>query len=88
MHDKGSGTPWSDAGWIAERAIVLQVLRDDRDVRWSLVELEGEVYDIDPLVLSEALERLGRHGIVVSCDEEYVASRCAWHLDELGMVSR
>ncbi len=86
MHDQSSDTPWSDP-WTAERAIVLQVLREDKDWRWTLAELRAEVYDIDPVVLADALSRLERHGIVVSCGEAVVASRAALHLDALGMVS-
>jgi hypothetical protein len=38
-------------------------------------------------VLRDALERLERHGVVVSCGEYVVAARSALRLDELGMVS-
>jgi DNA-binding HxlR family transcriptional regulator len=86
MHEKSSGTPWS-VPWIAERAIVLQVLRDDKDPRWTLPELHAEADDIDPAVLADALSRLEQHGIVVTCCNAVVASRCAVHLDDLGMVS-
>ncbi len=72
---------------IAERAIVLQVLRDDHAARWSRAELEREIYDIAPLVLSNALERLRQEGVVHLADELVWASRCALHLDALGMVS-
>jgi DNA-binding HxlR family transcriptional regulator len=72
---------------IAERAIVLQVLRDDHDERWSRAELEREIYDIEPMALSEAVERLCEEGVVQTLGQLVCASRCAWHLDELGMVS-
>ncbi|HEY7961577.1 MAG TPA: hypothetical protein VID29_06620 [Solirubrobacteraceae bacterium] len=87
MQEKRRRPPWVDDPSIAERAIVLQVLRDDRDVRWSLAELVAESYDVVPLTLSRALEVLESHGVLVRCDDEYVASRCAQHLDALGMVS-
>ncbi len=87
MQEKSNGTPWDDDPWIAERAVVLQVLRNDKDPRWTLAELQAEAYDIDPTTLAGALDRLERHGIVVRCDHEYVASRCALRLDALGMVS-
>jgi hypothetical protein len=74
-------------GEVAERAIVLQVLRDDHEQRWSRVELEGEIYDIEPLAIGEALERLREVGVVHLSGELVWASRCARHLDELGMVS-
>jgi hypothetical protein len=72
---------------IAERAIVLQVLRDDRDERWSRAELEHEIYDIEPLAINEALERLREEGVVCLTGELVWASRCARYLDLLGMVS-
>jgi hypothetical protein len=86
MHEKRRRPPWVDDPEIAERAIVLQVLRDDHDERWSLAELEAEAFDVLPSVLSEALGRLRCHGVVVPCGTEVVASRCALHLDALGMV--
>ena len=72
---------------IAERAIVLQVLRDDRAERWSRAELEREIYDIDPPALGAALERLCHEGVVHLSGDRVWASRCALHLDALGMVS-
>jgi DNA-binding HxlR family transcriptional regulator len=72
---------------IAERAIVLQVLRDDHDERWSRAELEREIYDIEPLALGDALERLRQEGVVHLSGEQVWASRCALRLDALGMVS-
>ena len=80
-------TPWNDARWIAERAIVLQVLRDDHEARWTLAELQTEVTDLDPAALADALSRLEPHGVVVACEKTVLASRCALHLDALGMVS-
>jgi hypothetical protein len=72
---------------IAERAIVLQVLREDHDERWTRAELEREIYDIEPAAIGEALERLRGEGVVHVSGQLAWASRCAWHLDELGMVS-
>ena len=86
MRSERSGCELKDDE-IAERAIVLQVLRDDRDERWARAELEGEIYDIEPLAISEALERLREAGVVHLAGEQVWASRCARHLDLLGMVS-
>jgi hypothetical protein len=72
---------------IAQRAAVLQVLRDDHAERWSRAELEREIYDIEPMAVSEALERLRQEGVVHLAGELVWASRAAIHLDELGMVS-
>lgn len=76
-----------DDPYTAERAIVLQVLRNDKDPHWTLAELQAETYDIDPSTLCDALSRLERHGIIEACDDVVVASRAALHLDVLGMVS-
>lgn len=88
MREKPSGTPWNDALWMAQRAIVLQVLRDDTEARWTLAELQAEVDDLNPHALSHALDRLLEEGVVVTCGAMFsLASRCALHLDALGMVS-
>jgi hypothetical protein len=77
----------AEDGEIAERAIVLQVLREDHEERWSRAELERELYDIEPLQLSDALARLREAGVVHLAGELVWASRCARRLDQLGMVS-
>lgn len=71
---------------IAERAIVLQLLRDDHDERWSHAELQAAVSDLEPSALTSALERLEQHGVVARPDEYVLASRCARHVDDLGLV--
>jgi hypothetical protein len=86
MRSERSGCDLKDDE-VAERAIVLQVLRNDCDERWSRAELESEIYDIEPLAISDALERLSREGVVHIDGELVLASRCALHLDNLGMVS-
>jgi hypothetical protein len=68
-----------------ERSIVLQLLRDDHDERWSRAELEKEV-NAEPAVLSGALARLERHGVVVALDDCVLASRCARHIDALELI--
>lgn len=78
--------PYDDP-YTAERASVLQVLRKDKDPRWTRAELQAEAYDIDPSTLRDALHRLERHGILVAYGDAVVASRAALHLDALGMVS-
>lgn len=69
-----------------ERAIVLQLLRDDHDERWSHTELEAEVNNLEPSALSRAVECLEQHGVVVALDDRVLASRCARHLDALGLI--
>ena len=78
--------PWSGDPSVAERAIMLQVLRADHDRRWTLQELQAEVDDIDPSVLQAALGQLVGHGLVLVHEEWMLASRAALHLDALGMV--
>jgi DNA-binding HxlR family transcriptional regulator len=72
---------------VAERAVILQVLRDDRSERWSRAELGREIYDIEPLAVDKALTRLRKAGIVHISGGRVWASRCARRLDELGMIS-
>jgi DNA-binding HxlR family transcriptional regulator len=78
--------PYTDPDGI-ERAIVLQVLRDDHHERWTRKELKRELRDVRRRSIDKALGRLEEEG-VVELDGEYVwPSRCAQHLDALGMVS-
>ena len=78
-------------GWMdevqVERAIVLQVLRDDHPERWTRAELEAEVFDFAPLVVNEALVRLEAEGVVILNGEKVEASRCARRTDALELVS-
>jgi hypothetical protein len=84
MADEQQG--WTD-GEKAERAIVLQVLRNDHPKWWTRAELETEIYDLHPLTVNEALTRLEAEGAVILDGENVEASRCARCLDALGMVS-
>lgn len=72
---------------VAQRAIVLQVLRPDHVEPWTRAELESEIYDIEPLAISDALALLDADGVVNVAGEEVRASRAARRLDALGMVS-
>jgi hypothetical protein len=73
--------------WIVERAIVLQILRDDHDERWLRAELAQEISDHPPDIVGRALARLERAG-VLRLDGDYAeASRAARRLDELEMIS-
>jgi hypothetical protein len=69
-----------------ERAIILQLLRDDHGERWSRAELEAEADDVEPSVLSSAIAHLERQGVVVAHGEHVVASPCARRLDELELI--
>jgi len=87
MRNKNGGKRWTSDPWIVERAIILQVLRNDSDERWSRRKLQTEITDVEPRALRDALRRLERHGVLVRCDDDYVASRCAFHMDAVGMIS-
>lgn len=73
--------------WLAERAVVLQVLRDDRDERWSRAVLADELADVERAVFERALTRLEAERVldVEGCDVR--ASRAARHLDELELIA-
>jgi hypothetical protein len=74
--------------WMIQRAIMLQLLRDDHDPLWTRGELEVEVSDFDPRLLKVALELLeGDRCIVLDGEEGVRASTCAHRLDELELVS-
>jgi hypothetical protein len=77
---------WTD-GEQVERAIVLQVLRDDHPERWTRAELEAEVFDFDPLTVNEALTRLAAVGVVILDGEWVRASACARRIDALELVA-
>jgi DNA-binding HxlR family transcriptional regulator len=87
MHSKNGGIRWTSNPWIIERAIILQVLRNGHDERWSRRELQAEIADVKPPALDDALNRLERHGVLVRCNDEYVASRCAFHIEAVGMIT-
>lgn len=72
---------------VAQRAIVLQVLRPDHAEPWTCAELESEIYDIEPFAISDALAVLDSDGVVHVAGEQVRASRAARRMDALGMVS-
>jgi hypothetical protein len=72
--------------WMAQRALVLQLLRDDHVERWARAELERGADDLDALTISDALALLEADGVVVLDGESVSASRCARRLDALGLV--
>jgi len=73
--------------WVVERAIVLQVLRDDHDERWTRVELAEEIPDFDPAVLDSALACMERDGVLHRERDVAWAARAARRLDELELIS-
>ena len=78
-----------DAGdlWMAQRAIVMQLLRDDHPVRWTRPELEAEIDDIEQQALLSALAILLIEDVIFLDDEAVWASKCARHLDALELLT-
>lgn len=72
---------------IAERAVVLQILRNDHEERWPRAELAEEISDFEPAVLEEALECLERDGVLHRQGDTVWAARAARRLDELELIS-
>jgi hypothetical protein len=73
--------------WMAERAIVLQVLRDDHPERWTLEELTQEIEDMPAEIVAEAVRRLADVGVMVLGEEECKASPAARRIDALELIS-
>ena len=74
--------------WMAQRAIVLQVLRDDHPEPWTRTELKRQLSDFLPEEVEAAIEDLAAEGVLTVGDDETVqASLCARTLDALGLVS-
>jgi predicted RNA-binding protein (virulence factor B family) len=73
-----------------ERAIVLQLLRDDRERMWSRVqlrtELDTEESKIGHEAVEGALQRLRQEGVLACTEEAVWASSAARRLDELGLI--
>jgi hypothetical protein len=77
---------WNRDAWMVERAIVLQILRDDHEERWSREELAREIPDFKPAVLDRALARLEQEGILQLGDGCAWAKRAPRRLDELELI--
>jgi hypothetical protein len=73
-----------------ERAIVLQLLRDDHERKWSraqlAIELQADGEEIDREAIDEAVRRLEREGVLGATEQEVWASSAAWRLDELELI--
>jgi hypothetical protein len=78
-----------------ERAIVLQLLRDDHERMWShaqlAIELESELEtdraEIARQAVEKALKRLERDGVLGMSEHQAWASNAARRLDELGLIA-
>jgi hypothetical protein len=70
-----------------ERAIVLQVLRDDHAASWDRAELVRELRDVDPRAIGDALARLKARGVIHLEGQQVMASLCTRYLSTLEMLS-
>jgi DNA-binding HxlR family transcriptional regulator len=86
MHGEPDGRKTNRDVWMAERVVVLQVLRDDHEERWPRTELAQEIADFEPAVLEEALGRLGRDGVLHREDDSVWAACAVRRLDELELI--
>ena len=64
MQGRSNGREPSGRVWVVERAIVLQILRDDHEERWSQKDLVQEISDFETTVIQEALECMERDGVL------------------------
>jgi Fe2+ or Zn2+ uptake regulation protein len=73
-----------------ERAIVLQLLRDDHERTWSraqlTIELQADGEEVDRAGIDEAVRRLEREGVLGATEQEVWASDAARRLDELELI--
>jgi hypothetical protein len=78
-----------DAGdlWMAQRSIVLQLLRDDHPEQWTRQELEAEISGIPERTILAALVYLAIEEVVEVDEDGVRAAKCARYLDELGLVA-
>lgn len=72
---------------MAQRAILLQLLRDDHAETWTRAELGREASDLAPQAVTDGLAVLEAEQVAVVSGEMVRASRCARHLDSLGLVT-
>ena len=84
--DKESNERPAGDGSTLERAIILQLLRDDHEPRWSRATLARE-FKAEPAALEGALKALSGQGVLSLAEEEVWASPAARRLDELELIS-
>ncbi len=76
----------SELGRSVERAVVLQLLRDDHERRWPRTELERKLAEIEQDVLDGALSTLAATGVLHTENGAVWASDAARRLDELELI--
>jgi hypothetical protein len=71
---------------LVQRAVVLQLLRDDHERHWTRMELERRLRDIERDVFDGALCNLAATGIVSTENDRVWASDATRRLDELELI--
>jgi hypothetical protein len=72
---------------MAQRAIVMQLLRDDHGPLWSRGKLRKQMSDFSRYRFDQALDFLEGNQVIARDHERGIsASLCARALDELGLV--
>jgi DNA-binding HxlR family transcriptional regulator len=71
----------------AQRLVILQLLDDEHDERWSVRELEDELVTLEPAALETALRGLQDAGLVHVAGGLVRAARPARHLSELDLIA-
>jgi hypothetical protein len=89
MHIESKGSRTAE-GRRLERAIVLQLLRDDRERTWSLAQLRTELQakrsGLGEEAVKQAMGRLEWDGVLEVSEQAAWASNAARALDELGLI--
>lgn len=80
-----SREPRAGDGVRLERAVVLQLLRDDRGQSWSRAELASEL-GVEAPAIEAALSRLHGDGVVWLDDDQISASPATRRLDDLELI--
>jgi hypothetical protein len=70
-----------------QRAIILQLLRDDRPCRWSRAELARELSHLPASAIGKALVALHAEGVVERAGADVWPSRPTRRLDELALIA-
>jgi Fe2+ or Zn2+ uptake regulation protein len=90
MDTESKGSKGAD-GVGLQRAIVLQLLRDDHERMWSRAQLETELgadrAEVGREDVAQALRALEREGVLGTTEEIAWASNATRALDELGLIS-
>jgi hypothetical protein len=86
MSEKCNRRRVDDPG-IVRRAVILQILAEDAEKRWSEAELRRELYNIEPHALHNAVLMLQHAGVLERVGETVYVSRAVRQLDELDLIA-